>query len=167
MPNGRPSLARVERIVSVGNTVWLRVRRLKYHAAVYAATTCSVVQLDDDAVAAEVLPVGVVAAAVLLTHACVDIVSPAAHTAAVAAAAAAGGGAVELPCVWRALLRRPLTRSRANSCKRCVQLAPLGIAVYGVAPLGGLMDTDSARGRPQAFLEANPWARRGADAAPG
>ena len=99
--NGRPSLARVERIVGVGNTVWLHVRRLKYHAAVHAATTCSVVQLDDAAVAAEVLPVGVVAAAVLLTHACIGIVSTAAHAAAVAAAAAAGG-AVELPCVWRA-----------------------------------------------------------------
>ena len=90
---------RAERIVSVGNTVWLHVRRLTYRAAVHVATTCSVVQLDDDAVAVEILPVGAVAAAVLLTHACVGIVSPALYAAAVAAAA---GGAVVLPCVWRA-----------------------------------------------------------------
>ena len=103
--NGRPPLVRVERIVRVADTVWLHARRFRYHAAVNVPTGCSIVRLADEAVAAEVLPVGALFATALLVHACAGLVSPQTYAAALAAAGGAGGGgggavAAHLPCVW-------------------------------------------------------------------
>ena len=96
---GRPPLARVERIVRVSGTVWLHVRHLDYHAAPHGPSQCAMVELTNAAADARVVPIDALWATALLTHACLDIVDP--DDAAVAAAAAPLGGGGVL-CTWEA-----------------------------------------------------------------